>query len=717
MKQKFILTLLCLAFAINSNVWAQTFVDEEIEWTFNAENGALHIYGNGAMKDYSYDGTNKAPWLIHSSSIKSVTIDGQLTRIGNYAFYKCSVLETVDFNAEGLHSIGDNAFAYCEQLKQMVLPNSIVELGVNTFAYCSSLEQIQLSENLMALPGGLLIYCTSLKELSVPNSVVEICGGSGVAYSSFTGSAIETLYLGSSLSNITGGAFYRGMGMGALNKVITNSQYVVDNFAEIFSAKNYNVTEVVIGDSIRSIGERAFENLTKLERITISDSVVAIGYNAFNATAWYDNQSNGVVYLGRVLYKYKGLMPENTNIEAKESIISISPYAFDECTGLVSIDIPEGVMSIGEGAFYGCSSLISVELPNRLTEIDDVVFTECSSLASITIPEGVTSIGDDAFDDCNSLISVILPKSLNYIGYAAFESCTNLTSINIPEGVTSLLERTFCECSSLTSIAIPESVTLIGDADGATFGGCTSLTTITLPKNIEFIGSSVFAGCVNLRDVYCHAEQLPETESDAFDYAYPQNATLHVPANAIEDYRTTTPWSNFGQIIAIGDETINKCATPAISYINGKVSLTCEEQAAEVVTEVVSDNEQIYQGLEFDFTATYTFNAYAVKNGYENSDTVSVTICWIECEAEHGQDDETDIITLPSTPVLIQTANGSITLTGLTEGSEVTVYDITGRKVASTTVTNDTATISTDLTAGSTAIVQIGKRSVKVIMR
>lgn len=161
----------------------------------------------------------------------------------------------------------------------------------------------------------------------------------------------------------------------------------------------------------------------------------------------------------------------------------------------------------------------------------------------------------------------------------------------------------------------------------------------------------------------------------------------------------------------------NKCATPIIDYLEGRITLICETEDVEFVTNVITENTHEYREAEFEFISTYTITSYATKEEYENSDTVSVTICWIECEGGHDQDDETDIITFPSVPVFIQTGNGMITLTGLTEGSKVTVYDITGRKVASTTAMNGSATISTDLTARSTAIVQIGERSVKVIMR
>ena len=66
------------------------------------------------------------------------------------------------------------------------------------------------------------------------------------------------------------------------------------------------------------------------------------------------------------------------------------------------------------------------------------------------------------------------------------------------------------------------------------------------------IGDWAFAYCKNIENVYCYAEEVPSTGSDAFIYWY-DNATLYVPASAIEAYKTTKPWSSFGTIKAIED--------------------------------------------------------------------------------------------------------------------------------------------------------------------
>jgi len=79
-----------------------------------------------------------------------------------------------------------------------------------------------------------------------------------------------------------------------------------------------------------------------------------------------------------------------------------------------------------------------------------------------------------------------------------------------------------------------------------------SLTSITIPNSVTSIEDYAYSGCSKLEEVNCYAEKVPSTNTDAFKDSYPQNATLYVPASAINDYKTTAPWSEFGTIKAIG---------------------------------------------------------------------------------------------------------------------------------------------------------------------
>ena len=316
---------------------------------------------------------------------------------------------------------------------------------------------------------------------------------------------------------------------------------------------------------------------------------------------------------------------------------------------------------------------------------------------SITIPATITYDG--------------VTYSVTSIGYWAFGYCSSLTSITIPESVTSIGKSAFSSCSSLTDITIPEGVTSI---EISAFQGCSSLTTITLPRSVGYISSNAFANCPELTDVYCYAESVPSTEADAFDGSNPEYATLHVPAGAINSYKATAPWSSFGTI-----KTIGKCATPVISYVGGKMVFVCDTDGAIVKSNFIENIAGSYNDMEVAFIPTYTLTAYATKANYENSDEVSLTICWVPCEEHEEEDDETTgILTIPAKPVLISTQGGTITVSGLAEGTDVAVVTTNGISIATATATDGTATLATGLEAGSIAIVmKIGDYSIKVAIK
>ena len=180
----------------------------------------------------------------------------------------------------------------------------------------------------------------------------------------------------------------------------------------------------------------------------------------------------------------------------------------------------------------------------------------------------VTSIGEYAFYDCYGLTSVTIGNSVTSIGESAFEDCSGLTSVTIGSGVESIGDMAFYGCSGLTSVTIPNSVTSIGY--GAFFASyyCTRLTSVTIGNSVTSIGEYAFCDCSELLDVYCYAENVPSTESDAFDGSYPEYITLHVPAASIDSYKASYPWSSFGKIVALTPE---ETGIDELKGENGKV--------------------------------------------------------------------------------------------------------------------------------------------------
>ena len=186
--------------------------------------------------------------------------------------------------------------------------------------------------------------------------------------------------------------------------------------------------------SVTRIGKDAFANCKELEDITIPNSVVGIGNLAFYATPWYDNQPDGLVYAGKVVYEYKGSMAEGAIVKLKEGTLGIADFAFANISSSFSVDMPNSIENIGKYAFYNCPGLPSLSLPENLREIGECVFSGCSSLKSVVIHDSITSIGNEAFRYCSGLGSVTIGNGVKTIGEYAFDGCF-LKSMTVGTGV------------------------------------------------------------------------------------------------------------------------------------------------------------------------------------------------------------------------------------------------------------------------------------------
>ena len=409
-----------------------------------------------------------------------------------------NVIIPSEYKSRTVKSIGDNAFKDCIGITSITIPDSVTSIGYNAFSGCTKLENIYYTGDIASWCkiSGLNNLLTSLRtlyingnkiegNLNIPNNVTSIGSYSFSFCDKLTGITIPD-----SVTSIDVSAF----------------------------AGCSNLTNITIPNSVTSIGNDAFRDCTRLVNITIGDSVSNIGYSAFLNTAWYDNQPDGLVYAGKVAYKYKGTMPENTSISLKRDTISINNSAFVNCNGLERIMIPDSVTTIGAEAFYGCTSLAIIMIPDSVTNIGGYAFNGCKGLTSITGSATIVSavarqarptsfvvnitsgniIDNYAFSECSGLTSIAIPDSVTSIGYSAFFGCKELTSVTIGNSVTSIGEYAFYNCTGLTSITIPDSVTSIGSS---AFRNCSGLTSVTIGKGVTSIGTGAFEDCAKLNKI------------------------------------------------------------------------------------------------------------------------------------------------------------------------------------------------------------------------
>lgn len=273
-------------------------------------------------------------------------------------------------------------------------------------------------------------------------------------------------------------------------------------------------------------------------------------------------------------------------------------------------------------------------------------------------------------------------------------------------------------CSGLTFVTIGSGVTSIGSY---AFSGCSGLTSITIGSGIKNIYGSAFASCPELTDVTCYAENVPNTDTDAFKDSYIEYATLHVPASAVNAYKVADPWKNFKSIMATDGTTPEtpetpKCEKPTISYENGQLKMSCATEGVEYVTDITDADIKKHYDATISLTATYNISVYAAKAGYENSETATATLCWIDQQPK-TEGITNGIANIPAQAVLIQSEGGSIKVQGVDEGTQVNVYSINGTQAGSAISQSGAATINTNLQPGSIAIVKIGQKSVKVAIK
>ena len=227
-----------------------------------------------------------------------------------------------------------------------------------------------------------------------------------------------------------------------------------------------------------------------------------------------------------------------------------------------------------------------------------------------------------------------------------------------------------------------------------------------------------YEDCKNIENLYCSAEKVPYTYADPFKDAYVEYATLHVPAASLEAYKSTAPWSSFGKIVALeGDAPETpKCETPTIAYENGELVFSCATEGAEFISDITDEDIKKHYDSKVKLNVTYNISVYATAAGYENSDAATATHCWIETEPK--SEELTDGVTeLKAYPVLIQSKDGQITIQGVADKAKVEVYTIGGVEAGSGIATNGTVTINTSMNSGEIAIVKIGEKSVKIVVK
>ena len=558
------------------------------------------------------------------SRLTSIIIPDSVTSIGERAFYGCSGLTSIAI-PDSVTSIGYMAFSGCSGLIDMTIPfvggsKSATSASSSTLfgyifggnSYTGGMETAQFYTNgytatkyyiptslkKVTITGGPILYgafsrCAGFTSVTVGDSVTSIG-----EYAFTWCTELASITIGNSVTSIGKDAFTACSGLNAVKIMdmanwceISFGNYLANplNFTHALYLNGELVTELIIPDSVTSIGSYAFADCSSIKSITIPDSVASISERAFSgcsgltsirlpnsvtnigecAFSGCSGLTSITIVQGNTVYHNEGeclietanntliLGCKNSIIPSNGSVTSIGSYAFSGCSELKRITIPDSVTSIGDHAFDGCRGLEAVYITD-LAKWCEISFGESSSSTNVAnplyyaqklylngklvegnliIPEGVTSIGSYAFYGCIGLTSVTIPDSITRIGDYAF-GCSGLTTVNWNATACTMAGSynfpIFYSCENLTVINIGENVTII---PSYAFKGCCRLISITIPNSVASIGYMAFSGCSGLTSI-----KFNNTRSwyNTQDQVYWENKTNGTSMNVTDTSKNAT---------------------------------------------------------------------------------------------------------------------------------------------------------------------------------
>lgn len=523
--------------------------------------------------------------FAYCSAIENITFGNSTVSIGDNAFTDCSRIKALEF-PESLREIGRFAFAACADVASVGFPSGLEVLGEFAFSKAIALTSVALPDSLTTVGKGAFYYCSSLSSVKLGTGVEQIGDSAfldSAIYNDAVGNEIyidgwflglkdtsalsvnvkegtvgiadNAFYANKSLSSITLPDSVKYIGMHAfaasdivsivtgsgVKKIYDQAFLYCEKLVDVALGSFDYVNKVLTDSSLEYIGNYAFMNCTRLERIEIPDTVRDIGSYAFRNTEIYNGALTGAVYADNWIVDFNDTMTEEFSVDALT--VGIARYAFYNCSVLKSIRIDNDVKYICKGAFYNCTSLEKVAFPDTLERIGDYAFYSCTSLKltalppmlreigraafyqcgvadnytqdtdsdTLEIPAGVTYIGDFAFFGCGyrdaeavggvtrtaGIDIIIMGDSVEYIGKCAFRGFSSLKSVIIG-GTAMIGDKAFYECNSLESITVSGELAQIGDK---AFYRCAYLKSSKFPDTLRTVGDYAFAGCTSLAEL------------------------------------------------------------------------------------------------------------------------------------------------------------------------------------------------------------------------
>ena len=400
---------------------------------------------------------------VNSLIPEKVIVDECTKTIDYYAFADCNNLYEIEI-PQGVVNIGEKAFARLDNLKNIDIPDSVTNITTLAFYRCNGLVSVQVPGSVTAIKNGTFRECNNLKKVILNEGITGI-----EQYAFYDCELLEEISIPGTVTTVGNSAFYRCKNLKSIE--IPEGVTKIDGSAFIFCS---SLEQIKLPQSLMSIGSGAFDNCTSLISVELPDNAI-ISSNTFKECKNLSDivisdtnnnyiVKNGILYnknMTRILCYPAGI--KDTEFFVPDTVKTIGDFAFYGTKALESINIPDSVTNIGTDAFGECSGLKEVVIPDSVTSMGEAVFYKCTSLEKVKLSVNITSPNPAVFQYCSNLKEVVLSENMRFLGDFMFSYCTQLTNIVLPDTLTSVLRSAFQSCDNLKNITVPKNVTTIRD--------------------------------------------------------------------------------------------------------------------------------------------------------------------------------------------------------------------------------------------------------------
>lgn len=395
------------------------------------------------------------------------TVPQIVEKIGNGAFSGISTLTKLIIS-DNVKEIGKLAFANCENLVSIDIPNNVI-IGEKAFMDCLELSEIKNIEKIKNF-APYVFSNTAITSLNLTDVIIN----EGAFMNC---SLLESVAL-SSVNKIGDYAFSGCTKLSTLDAdILEIGVYAFENCESLSLIKLDNILKIndyaFIGNkllkeiclpSLEYVGSYAFADCTNLESVKL-DKVKEIGSYSFSTTT--NEKGNAII-----------------EIKFTDTLEKIGEYAFYKSLDLTKVEVGSNLSQIGNYAFSSCENLGAFKTSSSIETVNEGTFAEDYALSTVEI-KGIKFVNDAAFLNCLALLDIDLSNALT-IGMQSFNNCQSLTKVDL-ENITKIDAGAFLECTKLTEISMPK-VEYIG----AQALSCTGLISVKLPNTITYIAPTAF---------------------------------------------------------------------------------------------------------------------------------------------------------------------------------------------------------------------------------